>query len=861
MLNHIPDPRQPLCRSWCGGIDEQFRRHVKANTPAIVTPREQWTYGEVDAASGRLAALLLEQGWQRGDTVAVYARRSPTLVIVLLAILRSRLAFTVLDPKYPQARSLQCFELSRSRGLLNLAGAGAVPEPIERTLADMGTPFLLDLPNSKNELLARLPGSASVRAPVDTPAMPDDTLYVAFTSGTTGAPKTIVGSHGPVAHFFEWQRTTFGLGENDRVSVLSGLAHDPLLRDVLMPLWSGATVCIPDEECFEIPKKLYEWMHDFHVTVTHLTPSMGHLLLAGQGRRTHSQLESLRYAFFGGDILRPHLVTRLKEAAPQVTIVNCYGTTETPQVMGYHVADAVASLPAVTGDSQVAVPIGKGIDECQLLVLDDGLQQCEPGQVGQICVRTHHRAKEIRTNHGASENRYVQNPYSSDPGDVIYCTGDYGYYMPEGTVLCLGRRDRQVKIRGFRIELAEIDAVLAGVDAVLQHYICVEGDDEQARRVVLYVVWRGESPGLAADLRQRLADALPHFMVPGQIIGVPRMPLTPNGKIDPVGLKALAAGDPMLQASASAETVGDVERVLLGIFREILYAKDITAHEDFVQAGMNSLQAIEIACAIEEKLGRRLPVAVLASSRTIRGLAAHLAGPGQAVVPGGCSPAATVSAEPASGLSWLTDASGAANQTGATGASRQGPKAGTRLGPRLIPRRENLLVGIRNRVLQIFARVAPDVWRVRLHRIRGVHIGECVSIGYDSILETSYPWLIRIGNHVNVGIRATIIAHFRGMAPVEKGAFTVDLRDDAFIGPGVTILPNVTIGEGAVVAAGSVVNDSVPAYTFVQGVPAKPRARCGVALSRRTTYQEFIRNLEPIGLGVAAEHDGPSGPE
>lgn len=167
-----------------------------------------------------------------------------------------------------------------------------------------------------------------------------------------------------------------------------------------------------------------------------------------------------------------------------------------------------------------------------------------------------------------------------------------------------------------------------------------------------------------------------------------------------------------------------------------------------------------------------------------------------------------------------------------------------------------MVVGIKNRLLQIIARVAPDVWRVRLHRMRGVLIGEHVSIGYDSILETSYPWLIRIGNHVNVGMRVTILAHFRGMAPVAKGAFTVDIRDDAFIGPGVIVLPNVTIGEGAVVAAGSVVNDSVPAFTFVQGVPATPKARCGIALSKRTTYEEFIRNLEPIGATKETSSSG-----
>jgi heptaprenylglycerol acetyltransferase len=167
-------------------------------------------------------------------------------------------------------------------------------------------------------------------------------------------------------------------------------------------------------------------------------------------------------------------------------------------------------------------------------------------------------------------------------------------------------------------------------------------------------------------------------------------------------------------------------------------------------------------------------------------------------------------------------------------------------GPKLIPTDEHLLVGVKNRLLQLAARVAPDVWRVKLHRARGVRIGKNVSIGYDSVIETSFPWLVYIGDNVNIGLRVTIIAHFRGMTQESRGIHTVEIENDAFIGPGVFILPDVVIGKGAVVAAGSVVNESVPAFTLVQGNPAKPKAKCGLPLSGAVTYKEFVANLKPL---------------
>ena len=162
-------------------------------------------------------------------------------------------------------------------------------------------------------------------------------------------------------------------------------------------------------------------------------------------------------------------------------------------------------------------------------------------------------------------------------------------------------------------------------------------------------------------------------------------------------------------------------------------------------------------------------------------------------------------------------------------------------------REETLLRGSINRLFQLLARILPggETLRIRLHRARGVHIGENVFISEDVILETAWPDLITIEDRAWIGIRTIIIAHFREL----NGG--VRIESDAFVGPGVIVLPNVVIGHGAVVTAGSVVTRSVPPMTVVQGNPAVPVARCEVPLSAAVTQKEFSRELKPLIVHAA----------
>ena len=163
--------------------------------------------------------------------------------------------------------------------------------------------------------------------------------------------------------------------------------------------------------------------------------------------------------------------------------------------------------------------------------------------------------------------------------------------------------------------------------------------------------------------------------------------------------------------------------------------------------------------------------------------------------------------------------------------------------------KENLLLGFKNRFLQYLARFAPGATslRVWLHRLRGVQIGSGTFIGTDVLIETAFPDRVSIGKNVIIGIRSVLIAHLEAqlvnIQENERGAKSIVVADNVFIGPSVTILPNVKIGEGAVIAAGSVVTHVVPSRTMVQGNPAKPIARCATPLRRDTSIWQFYRDL------------------
>jgi len=244
---YLPDPQQPLDAKWEGPVWSRLEHHAHQQGEAIamVSPGETWTYQELGFRSNQLANFLLENSVQPGDVVAIYAHRSASLVWALVGIFKAGAAFVLLDPAYPTQRLIDILQSAKPKAWLQIEAAGELAEELTDNVEAQVANCHLVLPGLASAVELGLLADYSDKDP-EIVVGPDDLAYVAFTSGTTGEPKGIVGTHGPLSHFLNWHIEKFSFNESDRFSMLSGLSHDPLLRDIFAPLWAGATLCIPE---------------------------------------------------------------------------------------------------------------------------------------------------------------------------------------------------------------------------------------------------------------------------------------------------------------------------------------------------------------------------------------------------------------------------------------------------------------------------------------------------------------------------------------------------------------------------------------------------------------------------------------
>ncbi|KAL1747416.1 hypothetical protein HDZ31DRAFT_61331 [Schizophyllum fasciatum] len=688
----LPNPTADL--DWCGwkgAITDVFTRNAKQwpdrpcviqSVPAAVLsdPQEKVTfsYGAIRHASNVLAHHLLSAGVQREEVVMVYAHRSVDLVVAVMAVLKVGATFSVIDPAYPASRQIIYLRVAQPRALVVLKGAGTIGPSVREFLATelhlrVEVPAVQVHPDgSINGGIG--PDGTDVLHPqvhlADTDPNvalgPDSVGTLSFTSGSTGIPKGVKGRHFSLTHFFPWMGERFGLDETSKFTMLSGIAHDPIQRDMFTPLFFGAQLHVPTADDIGIPGRLAEWMADSEVTVTHLTPAMGQLLSAQATR----QIATLQNAFFVGDVLTKRDCLRLQALAANVRIINMYGTTETQRAVSYFAIPPVAQDPTFLATQKDIMPAGAGMIDVQLLVVNrhDKNVPCAIGEVGEIYVRSGGLA-EGYLDADASAEKFVNNwfaagappakdtirhPKEGLPGpesrywkgvrDRMYRSGDLGRYMPDGIVECTGRADDQVKIRGFRIELGEIDTHLSQHPLVRENVTLVRRDKDEEKILVSYFVpldgpgldayasdipEEGEGKGVAEgmrryrrlikDIREHLKKKLPSYSIPTLFVPLKRMPLNPNGKIDK---PALPFPDTAQAAAAPARTGNSTEETLQAIFTNILpnAPQPVPVDENFFDLGGHSILATRLVFEIRKAFAVDAPLGLIFEQPTIAGL-------------------------------------------------------------------------------------------------------------------------------------------------------------------------------------------------------------------------------------------------
>ena len=508
--------------------------------------------------------------------------------------------------------------VARPKAWLQIRAAGTPPEALSLFVEAAEYCGWMELPSGKKEfdsVLGHYPRSAP-----DVGINADDLAYITYTSGSTGQPKGIVGTHGPLSHFFQWHTQQFGLRESDHFSMLSGLAHDPVLRDIFTPLTLGAALCIPEQEEMLSSTGLFSWMKREEISIAHLTPAMEQILVSRDAGNRQDRLDSLRYAFLAGETLTWQHVESLRTISPAVTCVNFYGATETPQAMGYINVNNICNRKdhGSTGRHR-RIPLGQGIEGVQLLVLNATGQRAGIGEIGEIHIRTPYLSKGYLHDDALTQQRFIMNPFIEDFPDRMYKTGDQGRYRPNGDVEFMGRNDRQVKIRGFRVELSEIEAALNEHSQVKHSIASVWEREEGDKQLTAYVVLQEQRSISRADLREHLRQRLPGYMIPGTFTFLDVFPVTPNGKINYRTLPApdKQQGDHAALVSARNST----EEKLVAIWEELLKKHPIGVKDSFFELGGHSLIAVHMFTRINRDFDVNLPLATLFQESTIEYLA------------------------------------------------------------------------------------------------------------------------------------------------------------------------------------------------------------------------------------------------
>lgn len=538
------------------------------NDLAIVDDGICMTYGELFQRASALAVGLRSE--HRPDAVvAIHAHRDMNTPLAMIACLFANVTFVVIDASYVQQRILDILKLSGAKTLLH----GDLDDGLRSSIACLGVEMR---PIHRGREPSAVHFSIGAQK----------TAYLLFTSGSTGFPKGIRTGHAPLVHFIEWYRQEFQPGHGSRFSMLAGLSHDPLLRDIFVPLSTGGQLHIPRQTDILVPDRLFSWMDVQGIEFTHLTPQLIDILHMRRKRKL--TLRSLRFVFSGGDVLRPETAEHVENIAPGANLVNFYGTSETPQAMAYQVIEP---------DMLPPYPLGLPIADVDIEIVNDELHPMPIGEVGEIAIATEYLSDGYITDPSTASARGRSQIYvTRSVGDVtqkMYLTGDLGFKDNDGRIFFRGRSDDQVKIRGYRVDCLEVAATIERHRLARQVVVLPEQVSSGEKALVAFVV------GDTELLKRVLPTVMPAHMVPATIIGISKIPLLPNGKTDRAMLYKLRCES--LERERLVRSPQDN-----AFFEAIASALDLAnldPDKSLVSMGGDSLSFIRVGFVVEDQLG------------------------------------------------------------------------------------------------------------------------------------------------------------------------------------------------------------------------------------------------------------------
>lgn len=581
-------------------LNQLFEDQV-AKTPDLTVlefDEVKLSYRELNEKANQLAHYLREQGVGREIMVAVCMERSIELVIALYAIHKAGGAYVPLDPEHPPAR-------------------------IAFMLKDIKSPVVLTQSHFQ-ELLAGSQGkqicldidwSIISKYSIDNPPQITDKnnlAYVIYTSGSTGTPKGVMIDQSSIVSHLCWLQDRFQLDNSDCILQKTTYSFDPSIPEFFWAPLVGARIVIAKPGGHQDVDYLANLIEKHRVTTLYWVPSMLQVFI---DKVDPEQCTSLRRVTCGGEVMSLELQTKFMEFS-EAELLNVYGPTEA--------VVAVTYKHCRQEPDQNVISIGRPVANTQIYLLDEQLRPVPLGCPGELYIGGVQVARGYLNQADLTAERFVRNPFSDDPENRIYRTGDLAKFRDDGQIDYIGRVDFQVKIRGLRIELGEIEARLGEIGGIKQNVVVVREDQPGDKRIVAYYESNDNCELVADELRQQLKASLPSYMIPQYFVEMAKLPLTSNEKVDRKALPEPSINfeeDNVAIVEANTET----EKMLTSIWGDLIGIDKVSIDANFFDLGGHSLLAMQAISEVKKACDVDIPVALMISETLVQ-IAANIDG-------------------------------------------------------------------------------------------------------------------------------------------------------------------------------------------------------------------------------------------
>jgi amino acid adenylation domain-containing protein len=551
---------------------------------AIRSGQKSLTYVELEAKSNALAGLLRAGGVGPGSLVATAFPGCPEAIVAIVAVLKSGAAYVPVDFDRTE-RSNFILRDTEPKVLLTLDAF--TPRFATEVVSTLAVDF--------DALPSATASDEAGRRPVT--VGPRDLAYVIYTSGSTGNPKGVCVEHGSLCNLVSGQIDAFAITPASVVLQFASLTFDASVSEIFTALCAGASLRVADRQELTPGEPLLATLRD-GVTVVTLPPSLLTVL-------PEDRLPDLATVVSAGERCMDQVIARWSKGR---RFINAYGPTE---------ATVCATMHRGTAGASGAV-VGSPLPGVAAYILDGHGRELPHAAKGELYLSGACLARGYWKQPELTAARFMPDPFSSQPGARMYRTGDLARCTEQGWIEFLGRSDFQVKLRGFRIEPGEVEQALLSQPDITDAAVVADRAGTPEARLVAYVVLR--APTISEfELKRRLREFLPGYMIPSQLIPIAAMPVTASGKIDRSSLpppNGSSAGSirPVMPRTA-------VEQALVQVWREVLGVDAIGVTDDFFELGGNSITAVRVIMRIEEIWATAVPVAELLEDRTIQHLA------------------------------------------------------------------------------------------------------------------------------------------------------------------------------------------------------------------------------------------------